>query len=105
MGAKGIDHVDGDGLNNQKRNLRKATPTQNGGNRVIQKHSSKFKGVTWWKKPKKWVACIRFNTRIHLGYFESETDAAKAYDAAALKLFGDFALTNEKLYGGYHPLR
>lgn len=57
---------------------------------------SKYKGVT--KKAKRWVASIRIEGVLHhLGYFDRESDAAKAYDAAAVEEFGKFAKTNESL--------
>lgn len=97
-----LDHRDNDGLNNQRGNLRPCSNRQNGGNRRPQKHSSRYKGVTWWKNQKKWVATINYETRIHLGYFASEEQAAHAYDAAAKKLFGEFALVNFKETEAHH---
>jgi hypothetical protein len=92
---KKTDHKDGNGLNNQRYNLRCCTVTQNGQNRKIQKHSSSFKGVNWNKRNKKWQTSIRYNKKfIWLGRFNSEIKAAKAYDAKAKELFGEFAYTN-----------
>ena len=57
--------------------------------------SSKYKGVSWNKGVKKWLAQIGFNDKvIHLGQFGDEIEAAKVYDKAAKELFGDFAHTN-----------
>jgi len=91
-----IDHHDTNGLNNQRFNLRPATHSQNQHNqRKRLGCSSKFKGVSWDKNARKWKAYITIDGRIHhIGLFESEDDAAAAYDAAALEHFGEFALTN-----------
>jgi len=104
MGAKGIDHRDGNGLNNRRYNLRPATITQNGGNQKLSgKNSSGYKGVSWCKRDKKWVAKTQVNgNHVYLGRFTDILDARNAYDVAALKYFGPFALTNtmmeNKLY-------
>lgn len=97
-----IDHIDGNGLNNQKENLRFCDESQNGGNRkkgpfVKNKPcSSKYKGVCWHKRDKKWQSQIKFSGNMyHLGYFENENDAALAYNERALELFGEFANLNE----------
>jgi len=86
-------------------NVRKATHSQNGGNCRPKLHykgnptSSKYKGVTWNKRNKKWAAAIRVNyKRNFLGYFSTETEAAKAYDVAAFSFFGEFALLNRALF-------
>ena len=90
------DHRDHDKLNNRKQNLRVCTPTQNHGNMVKRTGtSSKFKGVTWWKRDKRWKAQASSSGKhYNLGYFDSETDAAKAYDKKAKELFGEFAKLN-----------
>lgn len=89
------DHENGNGLDNQKRNLRPCDRIRNGRNRNIQNHSSKFKGVSFLKRTKKWLAYIRVNKRlIRLGNFKNEIDAGMAYDKAALKYFGEFSRTN-----------
>jgi hypothetical protein len=91
-----IDHINGNGLDNRLRNLRLATRSQNMYNRrKLTTTSSKFKGVSYAKREGRWVAYIRQNrSRIHLGYFETELDAALAYDEKARELFGEFASLN-----------
>lgn len=91
-----VDHIDGNGLNNQKNNLRLASNQQNSFNQIKQlNRSSQFKGVSWEKQRKKWEAYIKINKRkLFLGYFFQEKDAAKAYNKKALELFGEFAKLN-----------
>lgn len=93
------DHEDADGLNNQRNNLRTATSNQNHWNRRKRAGcTSQFKGVYWHKNnPIGWMARIYCKGKYHfLGMFSNETDAAKAYDVAALRLFGQFAHLNFK---------
>lgn len=96
MGQVGVDHIDGNGLNNRRSNLRPATISQNGANRRKQAGtSSVFKGVCWNKRRKKWSATIRYDGKTRsLGYFVNEEDAARAYDAAALATWGEYARPN-----------
>ena len=91
-----VDHHDGDGLNNQWDNLRPCSQTQNNGNRKkLPGCTSRFKGVSWFPRTKKWVVFITCNgIRKNLGYFDKEEDAAIAYDIAALVRFGEFAKVN-----------
>jgi len=91
-----IDHINGNGLDNRKANLRVCTRRQNSQNlRKRKGTSSRFKGVSWRKDKGKWQARIgNFGKRIFLGYFESESQAAKAYDEKAKELFGVFANLN-----------
>ncbi len=106
MGLDGprVDHIDGNGLNNRRSNLRHATNSQNLANAGKKRHNtSGFKGVHWYAAGKKWVASIRSNNQVtHLGYFDSAESAARAYDNAALVLHGDFAHLNfpTRLSGG-----
>jgi len=91
-----VDHRNHNGLDNQWDNLRICTCAQNQYNQVPQRNrSSAFKGVYWRKDCNKWRAKIQINCRrIHLGNFESEIEAARAYDKAAVNHFGEFAYTN-----------
>lgn len=93
-----IDHINGDGLDNQKSNIRLCNHLQNNANRrKIKNCSSIFKGVCWSKSCNKWVASIACNQKKHhLGCFNSEIDAAKSYDDKALQLYGEFARINLK---------
>ena len=72
------DHIDGNGLNNCKSNLRIVTNRQNSQNRHINK-SSKYVGVYWDKIAMNWKAQIRTNKKIYLGTFKNEEDAHNAY--------------------------
>lgn len=91
-----IDHKDMDPSNNKWGNLREATQSENGKNRKPAKRgTSKFLGVCWDKRRNRWIASIQSNgARKHIGYYDCEVKAAKAYDAAAIKLHGVFARPN-----------
>lgn len=91
-----VDHKNGNGLDNQKDNLRPATNRQNQHNKRKQiGASSSFKGVGWNKRGQRWVARIMLaGVSQFLGGFKVETEAACAYDAAARKYFGEFARLN-----------
>lgn len=91
------DHINGDGLDNHKSNLRIVTTQQNQWNqRKRLNTSSKYKGVHKRSDCNKWQARIRINNgkQISLGFFDKEEDAAKAYDVKAIELFGEYAKTN-----------
>jgi len=93
-----IDHIDGDGINNQRENLRSVTHQQNMQNQTRQRkgQASRYKGVVWHKPNQKWVAKITINcVSTHLGYFVNEIDAAMTYNEAAVKNFGEFASLNK----------
>lgn len=96
MGLKEVDHRDGDGLNNQRQNLRPVTRQQNMHNGFKRSGcSSMFKGVSWDKESEKWRASIRVNKKLrHLGFFADERDAAGVYNKAAIQFFGEFARPN-----------
>lgn len=93
---KQVDHINGDRLDNRKSNLRLMTIAEN----TARQHkfrggSSRFKGVAWDKSRNRWKAYIGKDYRkIQLGRFDNEVEAAKAYDAAALGLFGLDAIVN-----------
>lgn len=96
MGFERPDHIDGNGLNNQRGNLRPATKSENGANRKLNRNNtSGFKGVGWNKAQQKWTASIRqFGKLRYLGYFLDVMAAARAYDVAAKEIFGKFARLN-----------
>jgi hypothetical protein len=98
-----VDHRNGDSLDNRRSNLRFATHAQNVHNRrkTKKKTSSRFIGVYFIKRSKKWGALIEHKRKnehkrrsIWLGSFESEVEAAKARDRAAKKHYGEFACLN-----------
>ena len=93
-GQRGVDHRNRNGLDNRRLNLRPATSSQNNANvRVIG--VSRFHGVSWHKSSRKWQAQITCNYQhTHVGLFTSEEEAARAYDAVARKLHGEFANLN-----------
>jgi hypothetical protein len=92
-----VDHINMDKLDNSLKNLRICTIKESNQhrNRVKGKFLSKLRGVTFQKTTSRYRANIKHdNKRFHLGYFDKEIDAAKAYDKKAKKLFGDFAVLN-----------
>lgn len=96
------DHIDGNGLNNRRANLRVATAHQNQANRGSVKGStSGFKGVCWHKASGgRWEAKMQSHGRtIHLGLFRDEEEAARTYDEAARAEFGEFGRFNFPLDG------
>lgn len=91
-----IDHINHDGLDNRRCNLRCVTYSQNNVNRIKKaKATSRFKGVRLDKRDGKWQARLGINGKqICLGNFSEEIDAAHAYNKAAHKQWGEFALLN-----------
>lgn len=92
-----VHHINGDGLNNCRENLRNVTSHQNhvGYARKARATTSRFRGVNWYKRTRKWRAYIFIgNKHVHLGYFGTEEGAANARDSAVRKAFGKFAHCN-----------
>jgi len=86
-----VDHIDRDGLNNQRSNLRLASPSQNHANQATRRL---YKGVRQHPNGR-WRATIVVDRKpTHLGYFDTAEDAAKAYDSAAVSAWGEFARLN-----------
>lgn len=96
MGDKNVaDHINHNTLDNRRCNLRKCTQQQNTMNQVSKGKTSRFKGVSWYSNQNQWVARIMIKGKhINLGVFDSEIEAAKAYDKKAKELHGEFAFIN-----------
>lgn len=92
-----IDHINRNRLDNRWENLRLATPVQNLANQNLRStNKSGYKGVHWRRASKAYQATIKYHEQqISLGYFDNPTNAAIAYNKAALKYFGEFAYLNE----------
>ena len=90
------DHINGNGLDNRRCNLRKCTIAQNNQNsRKQRNNSSGYIGVSWEALAKKWRARICYNgIKKQLGLFSDVEDAAMVYDRAAKKYHGEFATLN-----------
>lgn len=90
------DHIDGDGLNNQRANLRVCTHRDNCRNRRSRSTTSTFKGVGWDKAAQRWEANIGngLGRTRRIGRYRTEEEAARAYDAAAREIHGEFARLN-----------
>jgi hypothetical protein len=91
-----VDHIDGFKLNNKRDNLRPCNQSQNLANYGLPTHNtSGYKGVGWFKRDKCWRAYITVNGQhMHLGLFDNIIDAARKYDEAARRYFGEFARLN-----------
>jgi len=91
-----VDHINHNGLDNRKSNLRLCTNAQNCYNQqACATGTSKYKGVSWHKSRSKWSARIRCDRKFYnLGEFDNEMEAAMAYDDKAVELFGEFAWPN-----------
>lgn len=94
-----VDHISHDTLDNRRSNLRLCSNSQNSRNQLLRSsNSSWFKGVHWLRQNRCWRASITVDRKtIHLGCFASADAAAEAYDVAAVRYFGEFALTNKEI--------
>lgn len=89
------DHINRNKLDNRRENLRPCTRQQNQCNATYPNLTSRYRGVTWNKRIRKWQAQIQSHLKNHyLGVFQNESDAARAYDNAAKALHGQFASLN-----------
>ena len=85
-----IDHIDRNGLNNKRENLRLATSSLNNRNSRGCSKSSQYKGVSWAKSKNKWIANIGHEGKvINIGSFTCEKEAALAYNKKAMELWGE----------------
>lgn len=97
-----VDHINLNGLDNRRVNLRVATPSQNHANKPKQKRrknaaefSSQYKGVYWDRPRSTWKAQLHTHGKNHhLGRFDTEEAAARGYDVAALEMWGEYARLN-----------
>ena len=90
-----VDPTECDGLNNRRSNLRICPRSPTNANRRAGVGTSRFKGVSWNRKNARWQVFIKATDKnTFLGQFKDEEDAARCYDAAAIRLFGEFARLN-----------
>lgn len=90
-----VDHINGNTLDNRRKNLRLASYSQNAANSGPRPGSSQYKGVSWRTRNKIWKASIRIDDKyVCLGLFDCERRAALAYDQAAYRTWGEFAYLN-----------
>jgi hypothetical protein len=91
-----IDHINGNKLDNRRANLRVCTPQQNIHHMASRKGTSQYKGVSWDKRRNKWKAVIGYEyKRIDIGRYDTEQEAALAYNDVAKKLHKEFAVLNQ----------
>jgi hypothetical protein len=90
------DHINGNGLDNRKENLRICTKNQNQMNRRLPcNNQSGYKGVSWYSRDGRWRAQIKLNSHLtFIGTYETAMEAARAYDEKAKEYFGEFAKLN-----------
>jgi len=95
-GSSQIDHADGDPKNSRIENLRTATHGNNQANgKVYKNNKAGYRGVYWHAQHRKFCVSIQSEgTKSHVGLFSSELEAARAYDNAAKKIFGEYARLN-----------
>lgn len=90
------DHINMDRLDNRKANLRNCTRIQNNRNTKSKGGTSKYKGVCWLKRDKKWIATITVDLKsIFLGLYKDEIEAALVYNEAATRYHKEFAYLNK----------
>lgn len=95
LGMKWADHIDENGLNNRRSNLRPASNAQHPQNIGSRGGTSRVKGVSWYGRHGKWRVAFNWQGKTHfVGYFTDEEEAARAYIAAILPLAGEFARLN-----------
>lgn len=94
--APGGAHVNGGGLDNRRANLRLSTPREEGARRRLNRNNrSGYRGVSWHAQTGKWRAgIVRRPLKLHIGYYATAAEAARAYDARACELFGEHAYRN-----------
>jgi hypothetical protein len=94
--AEVVDHINHDGLDNRRSNLRICTRQENGWNKLRPaNNTSGFKGVSWHADRQLWRAVVHISRRQkYIGSFDTAEQAARAYDTAAVALFGAFAHLN-----------
>jgi hypothetical protein len=99
LGAKEIDHKNGNGFDNRRSNLRPSSRSGNlvnRGRRVLRKDGGKFKGVYWHACSRKWHAKLTVKgQKLFIGHFTSEEEAARAYNKAAFQAWGHLAKLNQ----------
>lgn len=108
MGLLGeIDHENTDSLDNREENLREASSSNNSMNRgMSSRNTSGYKGVSWHKINKKYVAYIRVNEKsLFLGYYDDPKEAHEAYKKAAVEHFGEFANFGTEIERKPEPLK
>lgn len=89
-----VDHINGDTLDNRRANLRLCSASENARNQKPRRGTSRFRGVSFNSRARRWAAVICAGRNHFLGLFTEEEEAARAYDAAAKNLHGAFARLN-----------